>query len=423
MIQPLSRRHQRLHEQILLSPLFALVLGALFSVLLPAWILWGVQQMGAPNSGQRHAMIAATVAYVISYRTLHTMFRFPGARSVVHIVPEVTLVFGLIMLGTLLLRLDMSRLLMMVSCLMTMFWCYVDSAIRSRFQRPKLAVVPFGSSTELLSLPGIDVRVITEPELDDRRYDGLVADLDAIPDQRWERFLTQCALSRIPVYHARQMFESLTGRVRITHISENHMGSLLPSPTYERMKYLFDLTIILVTLPLVLPLVLLTAVLIRLESPGPAIFTQERVGQGNRTFRIYKFRSMVASDVDDAQFASENDQRVTRIGNIIRKLRIDEIPQFINVLKGEMSLIGPRPEQRAFVERFDKEIPFYSYRHVVRPGITGWAQVMQGYAASADATRLKIELDFYYIKHCSLALDVLIVFRTIQTILTGFGAR
>lgn len=351
------------------------------------------------------------------------MFRYPGARSVVHIVPQVMLVFGLIILGTLLLRLDMSRLLMAVSCLMTMVWCYVDSAMRGRFQRPKLAVVPFGSAAELLSLPGLDARVINEPELDDRRYDGLVADLDAIPDQRWERFLTQCALSRIPVYHARQMFESLTGRVRITHISENHMGSLLPSPMYERMKYLFDLTIILVTLPLVLPLALLTAVLIRLESPGPAIFTQERVGQGNRTFRIYKFRSMVASDVDDAQFASENDQRVTRIGNVIRKLRIDELPQFINVLKGEMSLIGPRPEQRAFVERFDEEIPFYSYRHVVRPGITGWAQVMQGYAASADATRLKIELDFYYIKHCSLALDVLIVFRTLQTILTGFGAR
>src|SRR5690606_6806086 len=129
------------------------------------------------------------------------------------------------------------------------------------------------------------------------------------------------------------------------------------------------------------------------------------------------------SEDEGAQFASRNDARVTRVGQVIRKLRIDEIPQFINVLKGEMSLIGPRPEQRVFVEHFDREIPFYSYRHVVRPGITGWAQVTQGYAADADDTRLKIEHDFYYIKHCSLALDLLIVLRTIQTVLTGFGAR
>ncbi len=423
MNSSLTRRHQRLHEQILLSPLFALLLGALFSVALPAWVLWGWDELMSPNAGQRYALLAATIAYAICHRTLYSMFRYPGSSAAVHIVPQVMLVFGLITLASLLLRLDMSRLLMISSGTLTMLWCYADSVMRGHFQRPKLAIVPFGTASELLSIPDIDARIIEEPKLDERRYDSLVADLDALPDERWERFLTQCALSRIPVYHARQMFESLTGRVRITHISENQMGSLLPSPTYERVKYLFDLAIIVLTLPLVLPLALLTALLIRLESPGPAIFTQERVGQGNRSFRIYKFRSMVASHGDEARFASENDQRVTRVGQIIRKLRIDEIPQFINVLKGEMSLIGPRPEQREFVERFDQEIPFYSYRHVVRPGITGWAQVMQGYAASADATRLKIELDFYYIKHCSLALDVLIVFRTFQTILTGFGAR
>jgi len=424
MNRTLTRRHQRLHEQILLSWLFALLLGALFSVVLPAWLMWGTRGLTAPNAGQRYALIAALAAYAISHRSLYTLSRYPGARSAVHIAPQVLLTFGLVTLATLLSRVDMSRLLMAVSGGLTMLWCYADFVLRSRFQRPKLAVVPFGTAGELAGMPGIDARVLEEPALDGRRYDGVVADLDAIADERWERFLAQCALARIPVYHARQMFESVTGRVRITHISENQMGALLPSPGYERMKYVFDLTIIVLLLPLVLPLALITAILIRLESPGPAIFTQERVGQGNRNFRIYKFRSMVmASEVKGARFASENDSRITRVGQVIRKLRIDEIPQFINVVKGEMSLIGPRPEQRAFVERFDREIPFYSYRHVVRPGITGWAQVMQGYAASADDTRLKIELDFYYIKHCSLALDLLIVLRTIQTVLTGFGAR
>ena len=115
--------------------------------------------------------------------------------------------------------------------------------------------------------------------------------------------------------------------------------------------------------------------------------------------------------------------RITRVGKFIRKTRLDEIPQFINVLKGEMSLIGPRPEQRAFVTQFEKDMPFYAYRHVVKPGITGWAQVVQGYAADADDTQVKIAYDFYYIKHFSYWLDLLIVLKTIRTILTGFGAR
>ena len=174
----------------------------------------------------------------------------------------------------------------------------------------------------------------------------------------------------------------------------------------------------------VLLILLVTALCIRLESKGPIFFVQERVGQGNRSFRIYKFRSMgTDSEAKGKQFAAENDSRVTRVGRVIRKLHIDEIPQFLNVLKGDMSLIGPRPEQRAFVEKFDQEIPFYSYRHVVKPGITGWAQVTQGYVENVDGTRLKIEHDFYYIKHCSLALDFLIMLKTIRSMLTGAGAH
>ena len=154
------------------------------------------------------------------------------------------------------------------------------------------------------------------------------------------------------------------------------------------------------------------------------MFIQNRVGKGNKDFRIYKFRSMSKdSEAAGAQFAQCGDMRVTRVGKVIRKLRIDELPQFFNVLKGDMSLIGPRPEQRTFVDQFEREIPFYMYRHIVRPGISGWAQVVHGYAADTDDTRIKIEHDFYYIKHFSLWLDVLIVFKTIKTILTGFGAR
>ena len=129
------------------------------------------------------------------------------------------------------------------------------------------------------------------------------------------------------------------------------------------------------------------------------------------------------SEKDGAKMASVGDMRVTRVGKFIRKVRIDELPQFFNILKGDMSLIGPRPEQKVFVDDFEDKIPFYNYRHIVKPGISGWAQVMHGYAANADETQVKVEYDFYYIKHFSFTLDVLIFFKTIKTMLTGFGAR
>ena len=181
---------------------------------------------------------------------------------------------------------------------------------------------------------------------------------------------------------------------------------------------------VLAVAPIVLPICLLTALAIRLESSGKVIFVQERVGQGGKLFKIYKFRSMTTdAEKHGAKLAQQNDARVTKVGKFIRKTRIDELPQFINVLKGEMSLIGPRPEQLSFVKTFEKSIPFYNYRHIVKPGISGWAQVTQGYAGNEDETALKIQYDFFYIKNISLMLDILIVIKTIQTMLTGFGAR
>ncbi|MDK4614329.1 exopolysaccharide biosynthesis polyprenyl glycosylphosphotransferase [Kingella kingae] len=190
------------------------------------------------------------------------------------------------------------------------------------------------------------------------------------------------------------------------------------------VKRLLDIVCVLCALPFALPLMLLTAIAIRLESSGSVLFTQNRVGQGGREFRIYKFRSMSQdSEKDGAKLAQVGDSRITQVGHFIRKTRLDELPQFFNILKGDMSLIGPRPEQKVFVEQFEQSIAFYNYRHIVKPGLSGWAQVTQGYAGNEDETRVKIEHDFYYIKHFSLSLDLLIVFKTIKIILTGFGAR
>lgn len=196
------------------------------------------------------------------------------------------------------------------------------------------------------------------------------------------------------------------------------------SQQHRKMKRILDYTILLFALPFVLPLCLITAILIKLDSRGPVLFKQERVGRSGQIFTMYKFRSMtIDAEHNGNRFASENDARVTKLGNFIRKYRIDELPQFWNVLRGEMSVIGPRPEQVSFVEYFNEEIERYDHRHVVKPGITGLAQVHMGYAASTRTTQMKLNYDLFYIKHYSLRMDLMIVLKTLRTILTGFGSR
>jgi lipopolysaccharide/colanic/teichoic acid biosynthesis glycosyltransferase len=166
------------------------------------------------------------------------------------------------------------------------------------------------------------------------------------------------------------------------------------------------------------------ALAVRLDSKGPALFSQPRVGRDGAVFTLWKFRSMVHGlQAPGVHFAQAEDPRITRVGRVLRRTRLDELPQLFNVLMGHMSLVGPRPEQAAFVRDFAATIPSYPYRHLVRPGLTGWAQVQQGYADSADATRVKLSYDLYYVAHYSLALDLLIAAKTVKTVCTGFGAR
>jgi len=173
-----------------------------------------------------------------------------------------------------------------------------------------------------------------------------------------------------------------------------------------------------------LPIALVTAALIKLESKGPALYRQERVGKGGRTFTLMKFRSMQTdAEKDGPVWASAEDDRVTRVGRVIRKIRVDEIPQFWNILKGEMNFVGPRPERPHFVAQLAEEIPFYGQRHLVPPGLTGWAQIKYPYGSSVEDARQKLQYDLYYIKNMSLMLDAVIMFETVKTILFGRGGR
>lgn len=418
-----TRRFRRLYERILLSRPFALVMGWLFSVVLPTVIYWGPHVLQRPDAGQKAALIATTIAFLLShFGAKNLLSSYPGGRSQGLILVQVLVFYAIVIIATLLLRIQVSRVLLISSGLAALVWFHIEYLLTRAYFRPKFAVIPGGFADQILALPNCDARALKKLDLEGVRYDGIIADFQELTADQ-ERFLTSCALANIPVYNAKTAYESLTGRVRIDKMSENNIGSLLPSTAYEATKAITDWLIVIVSLPIVVPIGLVTALLIRLESPGPVIYTQTRIGRGNKPFTIYKFRSMRFDRTADARFAGEDDPRITRVGRVIRKLRIDELPQFINVLKGEMSLIGPRPEQPSFVQSFDQKIPFYSYRHVVKPGITGWAQVRHGYAANSDQTQVKIEHDFYYIKNCSLSLDFFIVFLTIKTMLSGYGAR
>jgi sugar transferase (PEP-CTERM system associated) len=191
------------------------------------------------------------------------------------------------------------------------------------------------------------------------------------------------------------------------------------------VKRAFDVAMSALLLVLALPVILVAAIAIFFESPGPVIFRQERVGRGGRTFVLLKLRSMRADAESDGKprWASVQDDRITPVGRLIRKLRIDELPQLWNVLKGEMSLIGPRPERPGFVEELSKQIPFYAVRHTVHPGITGWAQVRCEYGASVEDAKRKLQFDLYYVKNHSLVLDLLVAVETIRVVLSGKGAR
>lgn len=204
---------------------------------------------------------------------------------------------------------------------------------------------------------------------------------------------------------------------------EKRVARRTPAPA-QWSKRCFDVAAALSLLVFLAPLLVLAAVAIRLDSRGPILYRQRRIGRRGREFEIYKFRSMrTDAEKDGARWAAADDDRITRVGRFIRRTRIDEIPQAINILRGEMSFVGPRPERPEFVRLLEKEIPHYHERHLVKPGITGWAQVKHEYTASVEGARTKLTYDLFYIKHFSLLLDFLIVLMTVRVALLGIGSR
>ncbi|MBS1787944.1 MAG: TIGR03013 family PEP-CTERM/XrtA system glycosyltransferase [Acidobacteria bacterium] len=221
------------------------------------------------------------------------------------------------------------------------------------------------------------------------------------------------------------LYEKLTGKISVEMLRPSWIifsGGGKRSTFLGIIRRLFNLFTAIIGIVLSLPLAIFAAIAIKLDSPGPIFYVQERVGKNGRIFKIVKFRSMRQdAEKDGAKWAAKSDPRITRVGNFLRKTRIDEIPQFLNILRGEMSFVGPRAERPVFVEQLSEQIPFYSQRHLVEPGLTGWAQVNYGYGASVEDSIQKLQYDLYYIKNVSLLFDIWIMFKTIKVVLFGYG--
>jgi sugar transferase (PEP-CTERM system associated) len=239
--------------------------------------------------------------------------------------------------------------------------------------------------------------------------------------------LLRAKLSGVRIEDAATTYERITGKILTDGLTPSWFifsDGFRASRGTRAVKRLVDLGLAAAGLVTAAPLMLLTAIAVRLDSPGPIFYRQERVGENDRLFTLCKFRSM-RSDAEKGTpiWARSNDQRVTRVGRFIRLTRLDELPQLLNVLRGDMSFVGPRPERPYFVQQLTAQIPFYAERHAVKPGVTGWAQVRYRYGASVEDAMEKLRYDLYYIKHLSIAFDLTIVIDTVKVIVCAKGAQ
>ena len=400
----------------------ALLIGALIPWSLRGSILPGTALEAASLNGLSGNLIAITIAMWMRL----SIETYPGIRRAYVILPSATTGHGMVLVWFVATRFPYDRVSLGLGFLLHVLWLYLLYINAERGLVRRIAVVPYGAMERINRIPGVEWFRLKRPRLADARgCDAIVADFSADMPDEWERFLADAALAGRIVYQVKQLAESLTGRVELEHLSENSFGSLVPARGYFHLKGLIDFVFALILLPIVLPVMGVIALAITFDSKGPILFRQERVGHAGSNIIVYKFRTMhqLGARGRDRDELMMDEDRITLVGRFLRRHRLDELPQIFNILKWQMSWIGPRPEAELLSVWYADEIPFYRYRHVVKPGISGWAQVNQGHVAGVDDVYVKLQYDFYYVKYFSPWLDLLIFLRTIKTMLTGFGSR
>ena len=373
-----------------------------------------------------NTLIGAVFCAVVSTLALRRVRHYPGAAVPRFILPIFALSFGTLLAVITLLRLDYSNRLLIAFFVGMLAARFALTAMRSRSKGLLYALVPGGRAGVINEVLGTNVFTLEKPALEGLVDCAIIADLHADLPAEWERFLAEAAISGRPVFHYKQVWEAETGKVQIDHMSENSLGALVPSLAYQKIKRTIDLLFSLVALPIVLPIMFVCAIFIKAEGGGAVFFRQRRLGFRGKEFHVLKFRTMTEGNDGadrDLSITQAGDKRITKCGQFLRRTRLDELPQIVNVIKGEMSWIGPRPEAISLAEWYDQEIPFYQYRHIVRPGITGWSQVNQGHVTDIGAVHEKLQYDFYYVKNLSYWLDIIIALRTVRVMVSGHGAK
>jgi lipopolysaccharide/colanic/teichoic acid biosynthesis glycosyltransferase len=421
--QVAARANRTLLSRKRIQYLGALLIGALIP-----WALRGTVLPGKlMEAASINALVGNAAAISIAFWVRLSVETYPGIRRSYLILPTALASHATILTWFVFTRFPYDRIGLTLGFLLHVVWLYF-LYVRGDGRYPKrIAVVPIGTIGSLLKIRAVKWMTLKRPKLSDASgCDAIVADFSAdLPDE-WQAFLAEAALAGWIVYQHKQLSESLTGRVELEHLSENNFGCLVPARGYFYLKSVIDFAAAALLLPLALPAMAVIAVAIWIDDGGPILFRQVRLGHAARTINVLKFRTMHNSEATadlGAAITKDDDERVTRVGRLLRRLRLDELPQIFNILKGEMSWIGPRPEAMVLSSWYAAELPFYGYRHVVKPGISGWAQVNQGHVAAVDDVNRKLQFDFYYIKYFSPWLDALILVKTIRTILTGFGSK
>jgi len=320
-------------------------------------------------------------------------------------------------------RLYFSRSILFSSFLVSIAFGLAIAWLESCRRPMKLAIIDPDSAGEANLWLDRRIERIPDPDRDLTGYDLVLVNFSTKLSGEWTQTISRAMVTGCRIRHIAEYVENVRGRVSIDHFMHDQLKAR-KTRAYQYGKRILDVFIVIVLLPVALPFVLFGMGLVFISMGRPIFFKQLRVGLGQKPFIMWKLRTMRTGPVIGRQVATqENDPRITRAGYFLRRYRIDELPQLWNVLKGDMSLIGPRPEQPGLSEFYNKEIPIFSYRCVVRPGITGWAQVSSGYAANLGESRSKLTYDLYYVKNISLALDLHIALRTVWTLICGEGVR
>ena len=379
-----------------------------------------------------YCLAAWVPATLLVDRFIHT----PATEGSIWIIFSTAAVFAVLLVFFGITHALYSRAVLFVTFVAETAWLIagVRMLVRGRVLRLGVCEPPvlqlLSEARVAIESPVIDARaeLISTTDLAElATLDGVVIDRYSTKSEALKRLIGALKLGGVRIYSADHVHELLTGRLSLQQTEDSFLDDSSGKVLYGLIKRVFDLIGAMVLLTVAAVPMLVIAAAIRSTSPGPALFRQRRVGAHGRPFEMLKFRTMSLkaqqADLPESETRDDAAGRVTPLGRSLRKFRFDELPQLLNVLNGTMSLIGPRPEWTETAGAFFEDIVHYPYRHLVRPGITGWAQVNQGHVTDVEDARIKLEFDLYYVKHLSFALDLVIGIRTVRTVLTGYGAK